>query len=535
MKKNEARKGHELRYYLVVIKRWLWLLGVCTVLMAGAAYAISKLQTPVYRATTLLVVDQQAAGQDTYSNLLASDQLVQTYVNLIDQPAVLQKASHQIGGTSAPALASKMQVSAQTDTQVIQLEVDDTNPARAAALANAIATAFIAVQQQSAQAEFTDAAQQLNQELTQVTAQINGLASQIDTLQASDPSSPQVQVLQQQLDNALTHRTTLQTVNAQLIVQNLAANNNIRIFQPAVPPSSPDHPKPTTNGAIGGALGLVLAASAVFLLEILDDRVRTVEEVEALTGLPTVGTVSTQRKRSLLLSANSSSLLAESFRILRTNLSFVSLDKPLHTIVVTSAAPGDGKTTVATNLAISLAQSGRRVLLIDADLRHPSVHKLLDIANIGGLALCLLGESPRFPFATLPDVPNLYVLVAGAKPPNPTELLGSERMYQFLQSVLGTDQHQGLVDVVVMDTPPAIAFADAIVLAGRADGTILVTNAAQSREGQLMRVVDALQWVNARVVGVVLNRVTPKREEDYYYYKYYSQEVTGEHAATPHT
>jgi len=537
MRLSEARRGHELRNYLAVVKRWLWLLGLCAVLAAGATFVITRLQPPVYRAATLLVVDQQASGQDTaYTSLLASDQLVQTYVNLIDQPAVLQRAASQVGGISAATLAGRVQASAQTNTQVIQIQVDDTNPARAAALANAVAASFIAVQQQSSQAEFNEAAQQLNQELAQVTAQINALTDQIDTLRANAPSSSQLQTLQQQLDAALAHRTTLQTVNTQLVAQNLAASNDIRVFQPAVPPTVPDHPKPVINTAIGGVLGLVLAASAVFLFEILDDRVRTPEEVEELTGLPTIGTVSIQRRRSVLLAANDSSLLAESFRILRTNLSFVSLDKPLRTIVVTSAAPGDGKTTVATDLAISLAQSGQRVLLIDADLRHPSVHRILGIQNIGGLSLCLLGGSQSFPFATLRDVPNLYVLPAGAKPPNPTELLASERMYQFLYSVLSNGQNHGLVDIVIIDTPPAGAFADAIVLAGRADGTILVSNAGRSREGQLLRVQDALKRVNAHIVGVVLNRVMQKREEDYYYYyKYYSQKVTTEHPVVTRT
>ncbi|MGH2516151.1 MAG: polysaccharide biosynthesis tyrosine autokinase, partial [Ktedonobacterales bacterium] len=528
---NEASKGRELRNYLGAAVRWIWLLALCTALGAGGAFAVSRIQAPVYRATTLLIVDERSAGQDAYSSVLASDQLVQTYVNLITQPAVLQKAADALGGISAGALAANVRASAQSGTQVIQVQVDDTSPARAAALANAVATAFIQVQQQTAASELANSQQQINQQIAAATTQIDTLTAQINALRASDPASPNLATLQQQLDTALAQRNSLETVLSQLSAQNLSTSNNIRVFQPASPPSAPDHPRPTLNAAIGGVLGLALAIGVVLLLEFLDDRIRTADDIEKISGLATLASVSSRRKRDALLSARDSSRLAESFRILRTNLSFSSLDRPLRTLVVTSAVPGEGKSTVSVNLAISLAQSGKRVLLVDADLRRPAVHKRLGLQNASGLSLRLLGEMSNFgleyPFATLPDIPNLFILTAGPKPPNPTELLGSERMHQFIQAVLFKEGKRGIVDVVVIDTPPAVAFADASVLAGRADGTILVSNAETSREGQLLRARDALKRVNAHVLGVVLNRVTQKREDNYYY-SYYSQEATGE-------
>jgi succinoglycan biosynthesis transport protein ExoP len=531
---SEPGKGRELRKYLGTMVRWIWLLVLCTALGAGGAFAASKIQPPVYRATALLIVDQNAVGQDTYSSVLASDQLVTTYVNLINQPAVLQKAAALAGGITASQLGTRLHVAAESGTQVIQVQADDPNPQRAADLANDVAAAFISVQQQTAAAEFNDANDQLNQQLNAVAAEIDSLTSQISTLRANDPTSPRIQTLQQQLTAAQARRDSLQNISGQLIVQGLTASNNLRVFQPAIPPTTPDHPKVMLNTLLGGTVGLLLAIGTALLFEFLDDRLRSPEDVETVSTLPTLATLSSGSKHGALLTAGDDSRLAESFRILRTNLSFSSLDRPLRTIVVTSAVPGEGKSTTSINLAISLAQSGKRVALIDADLRRPTVHKRLGMQNTNGLSLRLLGEMANFgldyPLATLAAYPNLHVVTAGPKPPNPTELLGSERMSQFLQALLSGGPQRPAMDLLVLDTPPTVAFADATVLAGRADGTILVADATFSREGQLLRARDALKRVNAHLLGVVLNRVAHKREEGYYY-EHYHRETTGEHQA----
>jgi capsular exopolysaccharide synthesis family protein len=532
-----ARAGRTsvLRTYLAVTMRWLWLLGLCTVIAAGGAFAVSMKQPRVYRATTLLTINQQLPGQDAYSGLLASDQLVVTYMALIRQPVVLARAAGQAGGISAQQLAQRVTVQNQAGTQIIQVSVDDTSRHRAAQLANAIAAAFIAIQQESEDARLSSAQQQLDRQLTQIASQIRSLTARVNALQAQDPTNPQLAGLQQQLDAARARRDDLQTVSGQLITQNLGARGNVLVFQPAVPPLLPDHPNVRLNTAIAGALGLVIALCLVFLLELLDNRIRTTKQIEELTGIPVIAQVGTHSQRRRLLSDAESHRLAGSYRTLRTNLSFLALERPLRTIVVTSALPGEGKTTVAINLAVSLAQSGQHVLLVDADLHQPTIHERLGLENTTGLSLCLLRAEQRMPISPWPVVPHLSILTAGPKPPNPAELLGSGRMRRFLDTLVGGQSDRGdsgaEVDVVVIDSPPAAVFVDAAVLAGQADGTILVMDGVKSRAEPVLRAKDTLTRMHARILGVVLNRAA--RPLGAASYDYICAEPVDERAAIP--
>ncbi len=455
MVSRAARIQREYRRYRAILTRWGWLIALCGVIAAASAYVVSERQAPLYRTTTLLVVHPPASnGGDAYTNLLASEELVQFYLTLIKTPPVLQLAARQVGGISADELAAEVRLSNPgLSTPIIQVEVDDRYPLRAARLADAIATAFARSLRQS--------------------------------------------------------------------TGNSATTGTISVFAPAVPPTTPYAPQPRRTAAVAGLAGLVLAVGLVLLLQFLDDRIRTAADVEEVMGLVVIGTLGSHRAQPVQLAARNNWLLAKSFQTLRTNLGFASLDRPLSTIVVTSAVSGEGKTTVAINLAMSLAAAGKRVLLIDADLRHPAVHKYLDLLNRSGLTLHLLAEEQGRietpPYVPLPAIPNLSVLTAGPSPADPTEMLGSARMRCFVQSMLPTERHPGQVDVVVLDTPPVASFADAAMLAAFASGTLLVVDASQSRQGQAARALEALRRVDARIVGVVLNRTKEKGARDDHY------------------
>jgi protein-tyrosine kinase len=208
--------------------------------------------------------------------------------------------------------------------------------------------------------------------------------------------------------------------------------------------------------------------------------------------------------------------ISETYRVLRTNIQFSSLSNPSMRLLITSASPAEGKTTTACNLAITIAQAGKRVILADTDLRRPSIHRFFKVPNQVGLTSLLLDPALP-PEAALVDTPvaSLKVLTSGPLPPNPAELLGSEPMKQRL------DQMKGLADVIIFDSPPVLAVADASILGSLCSAVILVVDAGHTRSDMVRRGKETLDQVGLKVLGVVLNKLSARRAGGYYYYYYY--------------
>jgi capsular exopolysaccharide synthesis family protein len=296
--------------------------------------------------------------------------------------------------------------------------------------------------------------------------------------------------------------------------------NVVQIEQASVP-GEPIRPRPLSNTALAGAVGLMLTAGIVFLIEYLDDTLKTPEDVERVLGLPVLGFVAEMQYKSkspeeVYVSRQPRSPVSEAFRSLRTNLEFASVQKPIRTILVTSPGPAEGKTTVAVNLAAIIALSGKCVALLDADMRRPHVHRFLNLPNRDGLSNLFRnqGDIPSV-VRTMLDLPNLVVITSGSLPPNPAELLGSDRMSQLLAEL------NNLVDVVVIDTPPSLV-ADAQILAGKVDAVLFVIQPGRTHAEIARASFELFKRAGARVIGTVLNRIP--RNRSYYYggYKYYS-------------
>jgi capsular exopolysaccharide synthesis family protein len=279
------------------------------------------------------------------------------------------------------------------------------------------------------------------------------------------------------------------------------------------------------------AIGALLAAGVAFLIEYVDDTVKSPEDLRA-AGLTVVGVV--QRagtdgkdgRDDVFAISQSKSLVVEAFRTLRTNLQFSSLDTPLRSLVVTSAVATEGKTTTAANLAVVMAQAGKNVVLVDSDLRRPAAHKLFGVPNRTGLTTALV-EDPDALNGYLQDtaIENLRLLTAGPIPPNPQELLGSQRMEELLRKL------EAEADIVVLDTPPTLVVADANVLAARADGVLVVVNTERTRRTAVQQATEGLRQVGANLLGGVLNLVDTRRgRSSYYYYSYYYSHYYGDQA-----
>jgi succinoglycan biosynthesis transport protein ExoP len=311
-------------------------------------------------------------------------------------------------------------------------------------------------------------------------------------------------------------------------------SNNFRIINAARVPTSPSQPNIPRNLTFALVLGVISGISLAFLLESMDNTVRTPEQAQALSCLPSLGMIPLSSKsanygvtgKRLALTASQEvvetvtqvrpqSQMAESYRALRTSLLLSNLGAPPKVIMVTSARPQEGKTTTSINTAIVLAQKGVRVLLIDADLRRPSIHKTLGMGPRSGLSNVLTGSATlEQTVATSPILPNLFIMPAGTPPPNPAELLASSNMRDLLEELREQFDH------IVIDTPPTLSVTDAVVLSPRADATILVIRSGQTTKQALRRARDILTQVNAHIAGVLLNAVDLTSPDYYYYYEY---------------
>jgi polysaccharide biosynthesis transport protein len=307
-------------------------------------------------------------------------------------------------------------------------------------------------------------------------------------------------------------------------------------------PHSPIQPQPMRNALLGGLVGLILMAAIAFLIEYLDDTIKTPEDVGAALGLPVIGLIGEMERLKnkeayVYVADNPRSPISEAFRSLRTNIDFAGVDKPIRSLLITSSSPSEGKTTVCVNLAAVMAQGDRKVILVDGDLRRPNVHRHLKIPNRLGLT-ALFRTHTREQITVEQAMadwgePGFKVTPSGALPPNPTELLGSERMSQLIE------EWKGASDIVIIDAPPCI-IADPVVLSSKVDGVLVVIEPGRTKIEAAQAMLEQLQRAGARVVGVVLNPITRKRAgyysgryryySEYYYSRSYSQ-YTGENGS----
>lgn len=451
---GECRAVELQEYWVILRKRWLSI-AVFTVLGAAVAVAVSLVTTPLYQASTQLYVSVKA-GESSSDLLQGSNftrQQVSSYTQLVTSPLVLQPVIEGLGlEDRSEVLASRVSASSPLNTSLINVSVTDENPAMAAATADAIAKEFKTV------------------------------IADLET--PSDGSSSAVK---------------------------------ISIVRDAVAPEGPSSPNLKLNIALGLLLGLALGVGVAVLRAVLDTRVRSDADVARVTDTSVIGVIPDDPdapQHPLIVQSSPHSQRSEAFRRLRTNLQFLDIADRPQSIVITSSLPGEGKSTTSINVAITLADAGTRVALIDADLRRPSVAKYMGLEGKVGLTTVLIGR------ASVEDVIQpwgngyLHVLPAGQVPPNPSELLGSLAMAHLLEKL--TSQY----DVVIIDTAPLLPVTDAAILSKLTGGALLVVGADKLHRNQLGESVGALETVGARILGIVVNRQKRKQSDQYAYYDY---------------
>jgi polysaccharide biosynthesis transport protein len=337
---------------------------------------------------------------------------------------------------------------------------------------------------------------------------------------ASANSARAIQQYQANIDALESRLRSDQATYSSLLQTTEGRTNYLSIFERATIPTRPVSPNVPETILMAAAIGLVLALGGAFLIEFLDDTVKTPDDMARTAELPMLGSIAHANGKeggaAVLIAADMPrSPITEAYRSLRTNIQVSSVDKPVQTLVVTSANPGEGKTTIAANLGVVFAQAGKSTILVDADLRRATLHKLFNLQNREGLTSALLMDEPVANGWLLDTgVENLRLLTSGPLPPNPAELLGSQKMHRLVERL------KEEAEVIIFDAPPILPVTDAAVLALEADGVIVVGQAGRTRRGAARKAVENLRQVEGKVLGGVLNCVHWKRSDGYYYTYY---------------
>lgn len=437
--------------YGQAFRRFWYVVVIGTIVGAIAGYGLSQLATPVYTATSSLYFSLSFAGTatDLSQGATYTQNQMLSFAQLAESPAVLQPVIDDLNLAETPAqLASAITVSTPQNTVILQIAVADTSPKQAAAIANAVA------------------------------ANLSSTVEQIAPKSATD-------------------RATV----------------TVRVIAHAAVPDAASSPNTRLNVLSGLLLGLIIGALIVVLRETFDTRVHNAETAVEVAKAPLVGSIPRERGShpGLVLVESPLSVGSEAFRQLRSNLEFVTLGSPNRAIVVTSSVPGEGKSVISANVALALAETGQRVLLIDADLRRPMIATYTGLAGGAGLTSVLAGRAEFEEVVQRWGEGELSVLASGPIPPNPSELLSSRKMADLLAR-LRTEY-----DTVVIDTAPLGSVADASILARQVDGALVVVDRTQVRRQQLAQTIDSLEKSGAAVLGIVLNRIHTRGQRGAYY------------------
>ncbi|CAN5595803.1 hypothetical protein BH09CHL1_BH09CHL1_11340 [soil metagenome] len=525
-----------LSQLIKIARRWWWLIILAPLIGGGSAYLSADRQTPLYSASvTIRVSPPQTQNSVDLSALNGAQRLAETYRQLIRTREMLSPLLDQLGlPYSVGQLQSKVSTSSIANTQLIRISVSDPSPEQAASLANAIAERFLQYNTEINNEQIGPYIDQINATLSDTEKQIESVQAEIAAVQTGpNPSSPEnlsrLQDLNQQLTQAqTTYSTALSSANDVTLSQ-AAQLTQVTIADRAYAPGVPYAPRTKLYAILGAFVGFCIAIGAVALLEYLDNTMKSTLDFQKLFGTPLLAVVGLvpnvkpgREQLFLLEQPNSSS--SESIRLLRTNLEFAAASRPIASLAITSAGPGEGKSTVAANLAVSMAQAGFTTVIVDADLRRPTLHNVFGIRNDRGLTSLLTRPDQAWQWAAVSTVsPNLMVIPSGPVPPNPSDLLSSDALGKLVEAL---SQH---ADIVLFDTPPILAVSDPLVIATHVDSVMIVSRAGRTRIDAAKRAVESLPRENVRLVGMVLNQQTGRGGDGYYYgYSYSSYYGTSE-------
>jgi len=493
----------DLRTYLRILSRRKLVIAATVVVLVALAVVYDVHKKPLYTATAQVMVPQQSATSalDPQTNQLASTENLQR--NLTDDQELAQGAAVASKVREKLGFKPTATVTASSTADVLSFAGVNGSPTEAARIANTYAKAYIAEQEATTAAQFA--------------GQVTGLQGSIARLRArvrTESGTPEV--ADEESISTLTQ--SLQDLQA---AGNLSATTSGTIINAATPPTSPSSPKKLRDVLLALLAGLLLGVGLAFVVDRLDDTVKSFDDVEEFSGgLPVLGTIPRvdgwggKGETHLAIKEDSTSPASESYRTLRTAVQFLSLDEPKHVIGVTSAVPDEGKTTTVANLALSFARAGQRVIVVSFDFRKPKLHTFFGTSNDSGVTSVLLGQHTlKEAIKTVEGEPRLRVLSSGPVPPNPAEILAINHVVDLVDAL------SRYAEVVLIDCPPVLPVTDTLLVSRLVDGLLVLIKAGSTKKPDLRRTIDLLNQVHAPILGMIVNSV-PRRGGYAYEYGY---------------
>jgi capsular exopolysaccharide synthesis family protein len=474
---------------------------VTTVVVTAVAVGASLLMTPLYQGQATIMLSLQNTGTallgapQLYRTDMALQRDVQTQVNVMRSAVILRRVIDSMQLSLNPTeLAKKVTVKFDGETNIVTIEVTDKSADHAAKIANAIAKSYVSWSQEQQRSSIGAAVVDVEKRLVAAEKQIADVQTAIN---AGDRSGTR----QAELDAAKSLYKTLSDNVETLKINEQLSSGYGSILSTASPDPVPVSPKPVRNGALGLVLGLLLGLGIALVVETLDNTIKSAEEIKELYDAPVLCSIPIEVQKGTLerLSVIDSpgGPTAEAYRVLRNNLGFINFEHDIKTVLVTSAMPSEGKSTVAANLATVLARAGKSVVLVSCDFHQPGSARFFHVDNRFGLSDVLRGTMTVQGVMERPkDIENIAVIPAGNKPPNPSELLGSAAMEEMIATLRES------VDWVILDTAPLLVVADAAAAARWVDGVLVVAQANSSTRDAARQSREQLENVGARILGV---------------------------------
>jgi capsular exopolysaccharide synthesis family protein len=502
----------ELRTYLQIFERRKWVIALTAIITITVAVVGTLLTTPVYEASTTLRIPTARRGSADWVDYDVgyADRLMNTYARITTSGPALNELAKGLNLDQPP----KVDVENLANSELMQITVEDPNPVLTRDAANALAAILITLSTEQFAADRESAQGILSQQLVQLEDELSQARQEYASLVTEFSDDPE-RLTAAQRSIALkeaTYGTLLEQYDQARIRDSIQANIPY-VIEPAEVPQTPSNPNLTMNIALGLLVGLVGGIGLAFLFENLDTKLYTTAHIQETTDLPTLVSVPTAGKQWQAGFLNGESPEGEAFRRLRTRILNLDQDQdgPLRSLAITSAVPGEGKSTVVASLAYAMAQTERRVIVVDGNLRRPTLHKIFELPNQMGLSTVLSGETTLDEAVQQSKIPWLFVLTSGTLPSEPALALGSPRMATVIEQL--TQQF----DWLYLDTPSLLAVTDAALLAPLVDGVVLVVGYAQARVEAVQVAYQQLTDVGAHSIGIVVNRADQDGGLQYYY------------------